>query len=285
MPPPANESKPREILNFSTKNLTSLGHMFNWLCVGDIDRLSVYALAERLGKPLTTKDFRIELRWKLYDQYHILDNKRRQLFHIKRVWEKNYLREVLALHLATRVFDPELFVPSYVTGTYVSGWKKWKVPVPYIMTPFQYGKEVKFNFKRDPGDPLWLWFGRHYYLHVLLSLYDVEPRHFLLVNEGKVVKRLDLGLGFTKLDQKYDGFQASFGDVTFEQNAMFQQGIAFEREHVLHNLLTSRPTLVSTLREFCELEEDSIVDFNPGQFCQDLTKYWCKMVPELDLVF
>ncbi len=282
MPPP--DSKPKEILNFSTKNLTTLDHLFNWLCVGDIDRLSVYTMAERLGKPLTTKDFRIELRWKLYDQFQVFDNKHRQLFHIKRVWERNYLREVLALHLATRVFDPELFVPNYLTGTYMSGFKKWKMPVPYIMTEFLRGKEVKSGFKRDPSDPLWSWLGRHYYLHVVLSLYDVEPRHFLVVDEGTAVKRLDMGLAFTKLDQKYDGFLKFFGDAAFEQNAAFQKGMAIEREKVLHNLQTTRPALNSTLREFCQLEEDSIMDFNPGQFCQDLKTYWSRMVPELHLV-
>ncbi len=283
MPPPPNASKTMEILNYSTKNLSTLGRLFNWLCVGDIDRLSVYAMAERLGKTLTTKDFRIELRWKLYDQFQVID-KHQQLFHIKRVWERNYLREVLALHLGIRVFDPELFVPNYVTGTYMSGFKKWKMPVPYIMTEFLRGKEVKFGFKRDPSDPLWSWLGRHYYLHVVLSLYDVEPRHFLVVDEGKGVKRLDMGLAFTKLDQKYDGFLKFFKDVPFEQNAAFQNGLAVEREKVLRNLQTTRPALSSTLRDFCQLEEDSIMDFNPGQFCQDLTNYWGRMVPELHLV-
>ncbi len=285
VPPPTSTSKPKEMLNFSTKNLTALGHLFNWLCVGDIDRLAVYAMAERVGKPLTTKDFRIELRWKLVDQYHVLDKKRKPLFHIKRVWEQNYLREVLALQLATRIFDPELFVPNYVTGTYLAGFKKWRMPVPYIMTEFLSGKEVKFSFKKDPLDPLWQWFGRHYYLHVILSLYDVEPRHFLLMDGGTGVKRLDMGLAFTRLDQNYDGFQKSFGDAAFEQNSLFQKGIAIEREKVLHNLQTTRPSLCRTLGEFSQLEEDSIMDFNPGQFCQDLMNYWNRMVPELKLEY
>lgn len=283
MPPRLHESKSKEILHFSTKNLTALGHLFNWLCVEDIDRTSVNAMAERLGKPLTTNDFRIELHWKLVDQYHVVDEKRQPLFHIKRVWERNYLREVLALHLGINVFDPELFVPNYVTGTYMAGFKKWKSPVPYIMTEFLHGKEVKFSFKRNPLSPLWSWLGRHYYLHMILSLYDVEPRHFLVVDEGTTVKRLDLGLALTKLDQKYDGFQKSFGDDAIKQNTAFQKGVEFEREKVLHNLNTNRLLLNHTLNEFGQLEEDSIVDFNPGQLRLDLINYWGKMVPELDL--
>ncbi len=280
---PSAASNPRERLNYNAKNLTILGSLFNWLCVDEINQSSVHAMAERFGLPLPMKDFRIELRWKLYDQYHIFDNKRRQLFHIKRVWEQNYLREVLALHLATRVFDPELFVPNYLTGTYVGGWKKWKMPVPYIMTPFLQGKTVKMDFKRDPQSPLWMWFGRHHYLHVLLSLYDVEPRHFMVVEDRTVVKRLDLGLAFTKLDQKYDGFQAIFGDAAFEQNPAFQEGVAFEREGIQNNLQTNRPALISILQEFSQLEEDSIVDFNPVHFYQELKTYWRRWVPELDL--
>ena len=159
------------------------------------------------------------------------------------------------------------------------------MPVPYIMTRFLHGKEIKFGFKHDPSHPLWVWFGRHYYLHVILSLYDVESRHFLLVEEGtnKVVKRLDMGLAFTRLEQEYDGFKKSFGDEPFKQNALFQDGLSFERDRILHNLQITRPILTRTLGEFSQLREDSIMDFNAQQFCQDLENYWNKSVPELAL--
>ena len=278
------QPKPGGPLQFTSKNLDTISHIFNWLCVGTIDNVAILAMAERLGHSLASEDIRIELREKIfYGQYQIFNREHRQLFHIKQAWEKKYLREVLALHLATRVFDPEMFVPDYLTGTYTGVRKKGVLAFPYIMTEFVKGKEVKFGFKRDPGNPLWTWLGRHYYMHVLLSLYDVDPRHFLLVDEGKVMKRLDLGLAFTKLDQGYDGFQASFKGVAFEQNPAFQQGVAFEREKVLHNLQTTRPTLISILSEFNQLEEDALVDFNPSQFCYELMTYWAKAVPELGI--
>jgi hypothetical protein len=59
--------------------------------------------------------------------------------------------------------------------------------------------------------------------------------------------------------------------------------VAFEREGIKYNLQTTRPLLISTLREFSQLEEDSIVDFNPTRFIQELKIYWSKAVPELDL--
>jgi hypothetical protein len=263
-----------------SENYATLEHIFNWLCVSAIDRVAVLAMAERLGHSLASEDISIDVRWKInYDQYQIFDSKHQQLYHIKRAWEANYLREVLALHLATRVFDPELVVPDYLTGTYAGK----KTTAPYILTTFVKGKMIKFSFKKDPGNPLWSLLGRQYYLHVLLSLYDVDPRHFLVVDEGKEVKRLDLGLAFTKLNQVYDGFQAVFKGVAFEENPAFQQGVAFEREKVLHNLQTTRPILISILSEFNQLEEDAIVDFNPSQFVYELMTYWAKVVPELDI--
>ncbi|OLS13800.1 MAG: hypothetical protein RBG13Loki_2561 [Promethearchaeota archaeon CR_4] len=288
MQPQNLQSKSKEPPQLTSKNVAALDKIFNWLCVNAIDPTAISAMAERLGNPVTLTNIQIVLREKIfYSQFQIFNGNHQQLFHIKQAWEGNYLREVLALHLATRVFDPELFVPDYLTGTYTGAGKKAKLAFPYIMTAFVKGKQVKFGFKKDPESPLWWWFGRHYFLHTLLSLYDVDPRHFLLEEEDKGmkgVKRIDLGLAFTKLDQSYDGFQSAFKGVEFEKNPAFQQGFAFEREKVLHNLQTNRFAVGEILFEFTQLEMDHILDFDPNQFCQNLITYWRKAVPDLEII-
>ncbi len=252
------------------------------MSVSDIDEQNIFYMAQKLGITLKSEDVWIKSTWNIYKQYTVFTIHTKELFFIKRLWEKYFLREILGLHLACYFFDPELFVFNYLTGTYRSGfWRK--IPTPYLMTIYVSGDDISPEFKRDPKDPLWFWFGRHYYLHLILSLYDVENRHFKIARKDGAVKRLDLGLSFRHIDRDYDGFREYFGILRYEDNAVFQKGLLFEKQLVSMNLATNRSKFQKTMKGFSGLKEDDLIDFNPDLFCQALKIYWDKNVPELKL--
>ncbi len=282
-------SNPTDVPQQSSKgyqiggNQALLGQYFNWFDVPDIDEQNIFYMAQKLGLVLNNEDVWVKSNWTTYKQYTVFTVQTKELFHIKRIWENYFVREVLALHLATHVLDPDLFVFNYLAGTYRAGFWRWKAPTPYLMTTFIRGDDIEPNFKRDPNDALWYWLGRHYYLHLILNLYDVENRHFKLAHDDGTVKRLDLGLAFFHLDRPYDGYQEYFGALQYYDNALFQQGLHFEKEMVSMHLTATRPKFLHTMQGFMRLREDDLVDFNPNYFCQALKIYWEKNIPELRL--
>ena len=250
--------------------------------MGEIDERAVYYMGQKLGLTLDNEDLFIKSNWLQYKKFIIFTVQSKSIFHIKQIWENYYAREVLGLHLGCYVLDPELFARNYLTGTYRGGfWRK--KPIPYIMTMFIQGDDINPEFRRDPEDPLWFWMGRHYYLHLALSLYDVKNRHFRVAHEGGVLKRLDLGLAFRHLDRTYNGYEEYFGSTRYQDNELFQQGWAFEKQLVQVHLAQTRDKLVSTMRGFNTLEEDDLIDFDPQLFCKELKIYWERTVPELQL--
>lgn len=284
--PVSSESNPKQDEHqkdrLDTDNFSRLGLIFNWMSVSDIDDQNMFYMAQKLGITLKSEDVWIKSTWNVYKQYTIFTIHTKELFFIKRLWERYFLREILGLHLACYIFDPELFVFNYLAGTYQSGfWRK--EPTPYLMTIYVHGDDISPEFKRDPKHPLWYWFGRHYYLHLILSLYDVENRHFKVSNQVGTVKRLDLGLSFRHIERDYDGFREYFGALRYEDNSSFQQGVQFEKEMVSTHLSTTRPSFLRIMKGFAGLKQDNLVDFDPDLFCRALKIYWEKNVPELRL--
>ncbi len=251
--------------------------------VPDIDEQNIFYMARKLGLTLKNEEVWIKSTWQTYKQYVVFTVQTNELFFIKHIWETLFLREVLALHLGSHILDPELFVSNYLAGTFRAGFWRWKAPAPYLMTGYIHGDDIKAEFKKDPEDPLWYWFGRHYYLHLILSLYDVENRHFKIAHTDGTVKRLDLGLAFRHIDRDYLGFREYFGSQKFEDNDLFQKGLHFEKEMVQMKLTTTRPKFLQTMKGFEALKTDAIVDFDTKIFCNALKRYWNKSVPDLKL--
>ncbi len=282
----SSESNPKydgqQIIRLDPDNIPRLALIFNWMSVTDIDEQNIFYMAQKLGITLKSEDVWIKSTWNVYKQYTVFTVHTKELFFIKRLWEKYFLREILGLHLACYFLDPELFVFNYLTGTYSAGfWRK--TPTPYLMTIYVHGDDISPEFKRDSKNSLWYWFGRHYYLHLILSLYDVENRHFKIASKDGTVKRLDLGLSFRHIDRNYDGFREYFGALRYEDNALFQQGVQFEKELVSMRLSATRASFHRIMKGFTSLKQDDLVDFDPDLFCRALKIYWDKNVPELRL--
>ncbi len=264
-------------------NMTRLTEIFNWMNVPDIDEQNIFYMAQKLGFKLKNEDVWIKSTWQTYKQYVVFTVQTNELFFIKRSWETLFLREVLALHLGCHVLDPELFVFNYLAGTYRAGFWRWKTPTPYLMTGFIHGYFIKGDFKKNPEDPLWHWFGRQYYTHLILSLYDVENRHFIIAQKDGTIKRLDLGLAFRNINKEYQGFTEYFGSQKFFDNKLFQKGLQFEKEIVQKKLTSTRPALLRIMNVVGTLKKDDLVDFDTKIFCEALKRYWEINVPELRL--
>ncbi len=112
--------------------------------------------------------------WSYHKKCEVLNSKDERIFFFKHVREY-YFSEILGLHLTHYFFDPELFTSSYLTEIYIKKGKLKTSEVPYFFTSFVKGREIAHYDINEYKFPL----GRQFYLHEILSLYDVYDRYFI----------------------------------------------------------------------------------------------------------
>ncbi len=231
-------------------------------------------------------DYYIKASWKIYREYTVfaseVDDEQKQIFHIKRLWERSPVLEVLGLHL-TYLLDPELGPSNYLFGQYLSGRWFWKKPTYYILTTWIEGsplpKPFKKSFEMDSEEDtkrVRHLMGRHFVLHRFLSLYDVDIRHFLFT-PWKGLKRIDYGLSFLHMDYPaYSGFEIYFGeDARLFELPEFQAGMREEREHLAKTLRNHKEDIQHTIQFIVGLDSrDPEILLKTDIFGKYLQSYW-----------
>lgn len=288
--------------------------VLNYLPVDHLDDEGVAAMARKLGTCFDCGpgDFYLKSQWTFYPRYQVFSTAApaangapggvpRPLFHVKKLWEDSPLKEVLGLHLLSRVFDRNLGPSDYVFGRYTAGKWLWKHVAWYLCTTWVDGSPLPPEFRRtgavefggrDVTGEVWRALGRQYVAHEVLSLYDVEDRHLLLavdrVDRRVSLRRIDLGLSFAHLDYgRYRGFEQVFKRADPLDHPEFGEGVEEERAKVVAAL--GRSEVVSQLRAALEvvtsLRDDHPLcrfapplTFKPKQFGRQLADYWRRVV-------
>jgi len=251
------------------ENVEVIRNIFKWYNVKDISEEEIYKMANKIEKSLDN-EIVIKSSFSYYKKYTIFSKKNKTpLFFLKYVREKYFL-EVLGLHLTRFFFDPELCCDEYMTGIYEKG-HLIKRKIPYILTTYVEGKDIsnyKINqFKYD--------LGRHYYLHQILSLYDVHDRHFIVRKDNNVI-RIDFGRSFENLEKEYLGFSDYFKEKNFDSSdETIQKGYNEEKRIIKNNLKKKKNELAKIIRMIKGLKEDyELIFFDPDKFVNRLIDHW-----------
>lgn len=254
------------------ENVEVIKNIFKWYNVEKVSKEEIYKMANRMDISLDNGVL-IKTSFSYYKKYTIFSRKNEiPLFFFKYVREKYFL-EVLGLHLTRFFFDPELCCNEYMTGIYEKG-HLIKRKIPYILTTYVVGKDIsnyKINqFKYD--------LGRHYYLHQILSLYDVYDRHFI-VREDKSLSRIDFGRSFENIQKEYLGFSDYFKEKNFDSSdKIIQKGYNEEKKIIKNNLKKKKNKLAKIIRMIKGLKEDyELIFFEPNRFVNRLIDYWSKI--------
>lgn len=259
----------------SQKNLEIIKNNFHFIEVDEISEGAVTEIGKRLGLEFNPDEISVKSDWKKFKKYFVFDKDEKRLLFIKDIWETNGFKEVIALHMAKHIFEPELVAEDYVFGFHY-GRAFSKKPQPFLATTFVPGEPLK---KRG-WEPHAFELGRQFYLHQVLSLYDCELRHFLIHNDK--VRRIDLGLGFYHLTNRYRGFE-EYMPKGLPYMRKFWRGYDFEEGKIKVMILNTRDELKRLLDELYELVEDDLIDFRPKRFVRRLERYWdVERLPILD---
>ncbi|MHA1731161.1 MAG: hypothetical protein ACTSU5_04425 [Promethearchaeota archaeon] len=265
--------------------------VFNYLDVDEIDLEGVDHMARKLGVCIGCGpgDFYVKANWKIYREYTVfgseVDGRLVRLFHIKRLWERSPVLEVLGLHLA-HLLDPDLGPDNYLFGRYNAGRWVWKKPAFYILTTWVEGKPLSKKILKDPStltgedrEAILHALGRHSVMHEFLSLYDVEVRHFLYT-PWKTLHRIDFGLSFLHLDYpEYNGFTSYFGKSGIVDQPVFQEGVEYERGKLARSLVNNEKKLKDALRLVLSLDQSHPdVFLKTDIFGAFLRDYWERTV-------
>jgi len=146
--------------------------------------------------------------------------------------------------------------------------------IPYLFTRFIKGKNIsnyditKFNFA----------LGRQCFLHEVLSLYDVNDRHFILKNDN-IIARIDFGRSFENMHKKYLGYNDYLEEkeIDFLDEAL-QKGYKKEKEIIKKNLEGKENELAQFVRRIKMLHLDSELIFFPiERFVNRLIDHWSRI--------
>ena len=152
------------------------------------------------------------------------------MFFIKELWQPEFFREILGLHVGIHFLDSELGPKRYLFGRWKREGKKDK---PILITTYVKGNPLK---KHEVDDYLHA-LGRQYAFHQVLSLYDVDHRHFI-VQKG-IVARIDFGMAFSNTHMAYQGFW-DFHYNKLVHSRAFHEGIAEEHNRIENMLSATR---------------------------------------------
>lgn len=233
------------------RNLEIFERIFNWHPIDEVSDETVKELSRMMGIPLD-EGFSMKSKWGYFKKYTISDPQDQPILFLKYV-RAHYPEEILGLHLTRYFLDPELGFQEYYTGVL----HKRRKEVPFIITTFEQGDHVGNKDINEYKFQL----GRLGYIHEILSLYDVEDRHFI-VREDDSVCRIDFGRSFEHPERKYVGFKEYLAHKKFGMNdPEFQAGYQEEKRTVKQNLQGKRTKLLDLMRNFKELRRDDEIVF------------------------
>jgi hypothetical protein len=254
------------------KNLKIFTEIFNWFKLKDFSVSKIEQMITQLNNSF--KDpIKVDCSWSYHKKCEVLNSKDEPIFFFKYVREY-FFSEVLGLHLTHHFLDPELCATSYLAGIYIKKGTLKTSQIPYLFTSFVKGKDLShFNIK-EYKFPL----GRQFYLHEILSLYDVYDRHFI-VQDNDVIVRIDFGRSFENTHKKYLGFNDYLEDkgITFSDKEI-QRGYAKEKEIIKHNLEGKGNELARFIRGIKNLHMDNELIFFPiERFVNRLIDHWSRI--------
>jgi hypothetical protein len=261
------------------KNVDLISRIFNWYDLGDLSEEEFYKMANKINFDLE-KEIIFKCSFSYYKKCTVFSLNKTPLLFLKYVRE-NYFSEILGLHLTRYFFDPALCCDGYLTGIYQKG-RLIKQEIPYILTTYVEGEDISNYRLADFKHYL----GRHYYLHHILSLYDVYDRH-LIVRDDKSLCRIDFGRSFENMQKNYLGFADYFKVNGIDpSDKQIQNGYEKEKEIVRKNLENKKYELAKIIRMIKELKDDrELIFFESPKFVNRLIDHWSQInfLDDMDL--
>ncbi len=237
---------------------------------GKITGKSLGTILEKLDIGVDANYLKVKGIWHQFKQFHVY-NIDEPLFFIKELWQPEFLREIIGLHMGIHFLDPELCMRKYLFGKWKQESGKEK---PILITTYVKGKPLKKSQVKSYAFEL----GRQYAFHQVLSLYDVGWRHFI-VQQGILV-RIDFGKSFANIGIPYQGFwdlkwnqlknNASFLEGVNHENNLIKGRILGEKRHIAY--LVDKLEAIGHHRNF-------FIDFDVQTFVEALRRYWANHIP------
>nr|MDO8112657.1 hypothetical protein [Candidatus Sigynarchaeota archaeon] len=248
-----------------------LAALFHFIEIdGKITEGNIANILEKLEISVDARDLKVKANWHMFKQFHVY-NLNQPLFFIKELWQPELFLEVLGTHMGIHFFDGDLCPKEYMFGI----WKQEGKPSkPIIITTYVKGPALKKN----QFEPYLYELGRQYALHQVLSLYDVDWRHFI-VQQGILV-RIDFGKSFLELTKPYQGFWDMHFNV-LKNSPAFRDGVDFEFSRIKNNLASVKNHLAFLMQKLEALGNyrNFFLDFEMDKFLVNLKNYWKNYLP------
>ncbi|MHA1698595.1 MAG: hypothetical protein ACTSWN_07145, partial [Promethearchaeota archaeon] len=209
---------------------------------GDLTHENILPILKEFDIYTNLDELRIKSKWRHFKEINVYDISGQPAIFIKELWQPASFREILGIHIAQNYLDPELCPKTYRFGI----WRVKGRSIPIIITSYVKGRSLKKSERQDYLYEL----GRQHSLHHVISLYDVDYRHFI-VQQGILV-RIDFGRSFSNLDMPYQGFW-DFGFKSLSQDPMFREGTKKEFEIIKKNLSYGKEHLKYLFQKLYEL--------------------------------
>lgn len=238
---------------------------------GKISASSLGNILEKLDIQAGRPDLKVKGIWHQFKQFHVYNNADVPLFFIKELWQPEFLREIIGLHVGINFVDPELCMKKYMFGKWKQESGKEK---PILITTYVKGQPLKKNqiesFKFE--------LGRQHAFHAVLSLYDVDWRHFI-IQQGILV-RIDFGKSFDNMNIPYQGFW----DLKWNQlknDPAFREGINSEFGRIKERVATEKRHIAYLINKLDSIGHfrNFFIDFDVQDFVARLRKYWANHLP------
>jgi len=254
------------------QNLMIFSEIFNWYELTDFSIPIIQQMIKKLNDSFNNL-IKVDCSWSYHKKCEVLNSKDKPIFFFKYVREY-YFSEILGLHLTHYFFDPKLCASSYLTGIYIKKGKLKTSEVPYLFTSFVKGRDITHYDIKKYKFPL----GKQFYLHEILSLYDVYDRHFI-VKDNNVIVRIDFGRSFENTHKKYLGFNDYLEDKGIDlSDEELQRGYAKEKEIIKESLDGKKNELAQFVRKVKMLRMDSELIFFPiERFINRLIDHWSRI--------
>ncbi|TXT67052.1 MAG: hypothetical protein BAJALOKI1v1_200018 [Promethearchaeota archaeon] len=254
------------------QNLILFSELFNWYELEEFSVIQIEHMIKRLD-PSFDDQIKVDCSWSYHKKCEVHTSDDEPLYFFKYVREY-YFSELLGLHLTHYYFDPELCASSYLTGIYIKKGTFKTSEVPYLFTRFVEGKDIT-NYDIDEYK---FALGRQFYLHELLSLYDVFDRHFIVKNK-EIIVRIDFGRSFENTHKKYLGINDYLEEKDIDLlDKEVRRGYEKEKEIIKLNLNGKKRELAQFIRKMRGLEMDSELIFFPiDRFVNRLIDHWSRI--------
>ncbi|MBD3187610.1 hypothetical protein GF325_12320 [Candidatus Bathyarchaeota archaeon] len=233
---------------------------------GDMVVDNLKNIVSRLGMEVASGELEFKCKWSKYKECNICTIDGKPMVFVKELWQVQPFREILGIHLASKFLDSTASFPDYLFG-------KWKVSgrktIPVLITPYLHGEPLgKKEFKRFHGS-----LGKQYAFHEILSLYDVDWRHFIMNNEK--LTRIDLGRCFANLDMEFAGFW-DFKIKKLTKSKEFIEQYEQERDLLSKNFACNAGKIHSLLQQVRDVGQEGnfLLDLDLGTLVDEIVHYW-----------